>query len=586
MHVRNDMWRKLRPHLPVLTIYAGLAVLMTWPLILHITTAYPSADPWFGGDPNMYIWYGDWLAKAVTGTTPIAADKMLLYPQGINPYGGYEGLLMTAVTVPVILIGRNPVLAYNIFILLCFLAAAGAAYALLFDLTGARLAAGIGGFIFGFSPYIMVRALQHPNLIMIATVPLLALAALKFAERPSAGGAARLAGAVLLNALSSWYYHIAGLVFLPFVAVFYRRSLRRRPGTALLGGLAAIVAAVLPALPLLLSPTHGGRPHSLDFIRDLGAQPLNFILPHPLTNVFGPLTARWYGDFPARFWNGPNVIESVSYAGPVLLALAAAAWWWKKDIKAPRAAFWTTISVVFAVLALGTEVRLAGLSLQLPFSLLHELFPFSLVRAPGRFFIFTLLGLTVLATFTLTRLQRSFKKTFYLTAVLILLSAILAAERLVLPYPLVTMPVSEFYRDMGRDQDVYAVADLPLTYPGLSEYDYFQTIHGKPIVTGEFFYPAYSDETVAYIAGNRLLLESVCRENAPAEIELADREAVLDGLAETGVRFIILHHLVLHNAPSCDYPRRFLLAFFAGVKPYFTDGDITVYELPDPAPIE
>jgi len=23
----------------------------------------------------MYIWYGDWLAKALTGATPIAADK-------------------------------------------------------------------------------------------------------------------------------------------------------------------------------------------------------------------------------------------------------------------------------------------------------------------------------------------------------------------------------------------------------------------------------------------------------------------------------------------------------------------------------
>jgi len=573
------MWRKIRPHLPVIAGYAGLAILMTWPLVRHIAAAYPSADAWYGGDPNMYIWYGDWLAKTLTGAMPIAADKMMNYPQGINPYGGYEGLLMTAVLVPVILIGHNPVLAYNIFILLCFLAAAGAAYALCFRLTRSRLAAGIGGFIFGFSPYMMVRALQHPNLIMIATVPLLALAALAFAERPTPAGAARLAGAVILNALSSWYYHVGGLVFLAFVAVFHHRELVKRPRTALFGGLAALAAAALPALPMLLSPTHGGRSYDLDFIRNLGAQPLNFILPHPLTNVFGGLTAGWYNSFPSVYWSGPNIFEAVAYAGPLLLGLAVAALWLRASVKAPLLSFWATVSVVFAVLALGVDVGLGPWRLPLPFALLRGLFPFSLVRGPGRFFVFALLGLTVLAAFTLARLRSTVKNRFYRAAGLTVLLALLAAERIILPYPLFTARVSEFYREAGRDRAAYAIADLPLTYPGLSEYDYFQTVHGKPIVTGEFFYPAYSDDTLAFIARNGLLLQSVCRQDAPDEVVLPDRGTALKEMAGIGVRFIVVHHLVLHNTPLCDYPRRLLQKFFAGDKPYFADGEITVYEV-------
>ena len=573
-------------HLIVLGSYVLLTVLATWPLVRHLTTAYPSSDPWFGGDPNMYIWYGDWLAKALTGATPIAADKMLIYPQGINPFGGYDGLLMTVVTVPLVLISGNPVLAYNVFVLLCFPAAAAAAYALCFHLTGSRLAAGVGGFIFGFSPYILVRALQHPNLIMIATVPLLALAAMKFRERPGPAAAAWLAGAVFLNALSSWYYHLAGLVFLALAAAFFHRDLRKKARASLLAGLAVIAAAVLPALPMLLSPTRGGRPHDLDFIRALGAQPLNFILPHPLTNVFGALTAPWYSAFPSTYWNGPNIIESVSYAGPALLILALGAWWVRKSVPAPQLSFWAAVSVVFAVLAMGVEVRLGTWRLPLPFRLLHELFPFSLMRAPGRSFVFTLLGLTVLAAFTMARLRPSFKKKLHLAAALAVLLAVLAAERFILPYPLMAMPVSQFYRDIARDPAVYAIADLPLTYPGLSEYDFFQTVHGKPLVSGEFFYPAYSDQTVAFIAKNQLLRQSVCRKNAPDEIALPERAAALRELEQAGVRFVVVHHLVLHNDPLCDYPRRFLLKFFAGVKPYFADGDVTVYELPGALPLK
>ncbi|MDD5251389.1 MAG: hypothetical protein PHT12_02020 [Patescibacteria group bacterium] len=560
--------------------YLALAVLFTWPLALHLGTAFPSADPWYGGDPHTFIWYLDWLAKGLTGHTALTPAKMMFYPNGINPWAGYDGILMAIVGVPAVLVSGNPILAYNLVILVSFVAAAMAAYALVLALSRSTLAAGFAGFAYGFSTYQLVRGLQHPNLCLTMAIPLLFLAAWRFGENPNTKNAWWLAGAVLLNGLTSFYYHIGGLVFLAVAAVYYQRRLRRNKNASLSAGILVAVAAALPALPILLNRQPELKTHPLSFVANMGADPLNFFLPHPLTNVFGHFTQGAYDRLPPVFWGGYNLFEITSYIGLPLLLLFVV-WLWRRRVMAvPAAGLWAAAIPVFLILAFGTELRLDSWHLPMPLLYLRSLFPFSLVRSPNRMFIFALLAMIVLASFAVAHLRSLIKKRFWLIVAFVTLFAFMVAERAIFPYPLFANQVSEFYKNIAQDQEVYAIADLPITYPGISEYDYYQTVHGKPIVDGEFFYPAYSPQTTAFITDNALLANAVCRSDTPAEIVLPDRATTLAQLRDANVRYAIIHHLILHNTPNCAYAQKYLRAFFSDTKPVFTDGTITVYELP------
>lgn len=190
----------------VLALYTVLAILLTWPLITRLTVAVPSFLPLAAGDPNMFLWLFDLTSKYLTGGLAAAPDMMLFWPHGISLLAGYDGPLMLIIGVPLTLLSGNTVLAYNIFVLFCLIAAAWTAYGLVWRLTSSRFAAVTCGVIFGFSPYMLVRTMQHPNLLMTFVLPLLFWASWDFffAEPgPTTGRSLRLAGAILLTALSS-----------------------------------------------------------------------------------------------------------------------------------------------------------------------------------------------------------------------------------------------------------------------------------------------------------------------------------------------------------------------------------------------
>lgn len=579
------MWRKLRPHLTALLSYALLAVLATWPLVLNITTHFPSADEWYGGDPHTFIWFLDWLAKSLNGSTAVEPGRMVFFPNGIDPWAGYDGILMTVIGVPAILVGSNPVLAYNLIILASFTAAALTAYALVLALSKSFYAAWFAGFAYGFSTFLLVRGLQHANLCLILAVPLLFLAAWRFGGDPDRRKAWWLAGAVLLNGLTSFYYHVGGLIFLLLAGLYFRRRLLRRWRVSVFAGVLSAAAAALPALPVLLNHRPSLRTYPSSFVDNLGADPTNFFLPHPLTNIFGRLTQDAYNRLPRVFWGGYNLFEITSYIGLPLILLAGLWLWRRRSVGARTEGLWAGTAVLFLVLSMGTQLRLGPWHVPMPFAVLRRIFPFSLVRSPNRLFVFALLAVIILAAFSLLYLRSVIKSRFWFVAFNIVLFAGLAAERIIFPYPLFTTRVSEFYDTVSRDPNGYAIADLPITYPGISEYNYYQTIHGKPLVDGEYFYPAYKPDTASFIRSNPLLLASVCQQDRPVTDRPPDRQAALRDLAAHGVRYVVVHNLILLNGANCGEPRRFIRDFFADVEPNFTDGEITVYKLPDPAPL-
>jgi hypothetical protein len=570
----------MRKHLPVALLYAALAVIATWPLVPHAATHYPSAMFWYGGDPNIFTWWIDWMAKAILGQLPVPAGKMVFWPVGVDPKAGWDGIIMAAVGLPVRLMTGNPVLAYNAIVLSALVATALAAYALCYHLTRSRYASTFGGVLFGYSTYMMVRLTQHANLLMLFAVPLLVLAAVRFGERPDRRRALWLAAGVLLAALSSWYYLLMGTVFLAAAAGAFRKELRSKWRASLFACSAMAAAALLAAAPLLLSETRGGQAESIEFIRGGGAQPLNFILPHPFTNVFGPLTRPIYNAFPKAYWGSAAAFEGTSYFGVIVLASLAAWAAMRARLRVRHGGLWLATLAACTVLAFGVDLAVGGIRIPMPFALLVKIYPFTQLRVPNRFFVYALLAGVVVAAHAIAALRRRLAAPISRGAMTVLLAAIIAAEQLIHPFPLVSLTVPQFYRDIAVDGQAYAIADLPIIYPGFSEYDFYQTVHGKPMVEAEFFYTAYSQDTFSYIKENPLLWGSICRRDA-APLPVPVKEVVFASLKKVDVRYVVVHNLLLHNTPECAEPQRFIRAFFSDEEPVFVDGEVTVYRVPE-----
>ncbi len=572
-------------HLFAFSACALLAVVFTWPLAAHMNASFPSAGVWTAGDPEMFIWWFDVAAKSLRGALPTAASKMLFWPNGINLLAGYDGPLMLAVGVPLTLLFGNPVLAYDLFILTALAGSAFAAYLLGMRLTRSWPAAMLVGFLFGLSPYMLVRAAQHPNLLMTGTLPLLLLAAFRWLDRPKDKSSyAWLALAAAANAASSWYYAIAGLIFLAILFLFQADTWRKNAARLIAAVAAVGVGTGIVALPLLFSPTGGSAPSSAAFVARMGAKPIDFILPNALTNVFGDLRRGLRDDPPASdTLPTPNVFERSSYFGIPLLVLVAIFAWRRRTSTLPVPAFWICALITFTLLSLGTEVTVLGQHLPMPFALLRGLFPFSLARVPNRFFVGALLCAAVMAGDVAARwLAQKRLLTFANRATAACFGIMFVAERLIFPYPIFTQEVSSFFVSMAADRDFYAVADLPIPYTEFSEFDYYQIHHGKPTTGGAYYYPAYTPEVLSFIRKNPLLAASLCTPRLPHPNPIDLAREVWPAFRGQNVRYVIIHNLLLHDIPECAGIQQTLRETFRELTPYFADGDITVYRVPAP----
>jgi hypothetical protein len=172
------------PNLKAFIIFTVIALILTWPLLPHITTHYPSTFENTGGDPNMYIWFMDLMAKKVAHPS-FNVSQMIFYPDGMNYWAGYEAPIILFVSTPVILITHNAVLAYNLVLLLAMILAGYVCYILIRYLTKSYGAALIAGLSFGFSEFVIVRATQHIDLLFLFPILMVVLYAFKFLENPS-----------------------------------------------------------------------------------------------------------------------------------------------------------------------------------------------------------------------------------------------------------------------------------------------------------------------------------------------------------------------------------------------------------------
>ncbi len=464
-------------------LYAVMALVFTWPLVLHLTDSVPFGEE--SGDVFQFVWDLWWVKRAAfdLGVSPWRTSliglggERSLFLHTLCPLNG----LLSAPIQWLVPGPKGLGLSYNVLLLANFTAAGLAVCALAFHCTRSFGASVAAGALAAFSST-RLHHLDHPNNLSLpwAALALWFLLRLLKRGRVRDGAACGLAHAALLWSSLRWTALMALLC--PAWAVCSAAAARRPwklgrgwapPVVAVLVFAAAAAPLAEPAFEAFLLRA-GMQPYSLERTESYSANAA------ALFAAYAPRTplARLFGLGPYR---GGDVADT--RLGLVLLALVVAA-----AAKAPRARAlpWLAAGLVFTALALGPRLQVFMHTFQrplLPYYWLGRISPlWSISSKPERFLMVARLCLAVAAAFGAREVLRArvLRGAAAKTGAMFLLAAVLWAENCPALLHLVSLRLPPGYARIARTPGDFAVLGLST---GLGKrWLYEQTAHGKRLV--------------------------------------------------------------------------------------------------------
>ncbi len=483
----------LRRSALVFAAYVGVALLMTFPLILNLSTAFIGHHTGDAYEMGHHIW---WFKYALQNGEPLFYQTLLAYPHGLqgislwaNPLQFFPAWAL-AFVMPVST-------AYNLTILLTMALNGLAAYILTralirrdVDPDPGPTAPFLGGLIFMAAPVFQGHLFGgHAGLMVMWPVPLLVWALVMLLDRPPSARRWRWRlAALIFFVLSPWGHSLQVIyVLLPLMGLWWlsaltdRRALMELTAVGLIGGLLLIGFLLPVAADTFADDTYTGVRGTVAFSADL----LGLVTPSYQHPVFGQL------DYTHRVL-GVNITEGYSYVGVVAAALVLIA-----GLRVRAARWWLILAALAAVLAWGPVLKWLDAPLRLsidgqatlltvPWAFVYELPGFSLARTPGRFSFTLALALSVLAAYGASALMRGWSQRRAWRVVGLLSAAALFEYQAFFPYPTVPAEVPDAVAQVAEREDVRAVMDVPwgnllAAKDGL----YLQTWHQKPLIAGQ-----------------------------------------------------------------------------------------------------
>jgi hypothetical protein len=521
--------------LPALLLYAGLALVQSYPLSLH-----PGSRVSYEGDPLLNSFILSHSARTLLREPARLAELPAFVPYR-DALAFSEHLLFPSLLAwPLAQATGNPLLAHNLLVL-AFLALSGYSMFLLARrLTGNAGAALVAGALYGGHTF-LVNELPRLQIQAQFFFPLGLLALVRHFESPRRGTALAFAAVVLLCGLSNNYYLLyMPLLFgtaLPWLLSCCPTAKRRRALLLLAIGLLPLLAVFGP---IALFYTRAAARYGFTRELPMGVGLEKFLATRPENWLYGETV--------------PGVrlqTQAAHFTGFVPLALAAVAG--AHGLRAAGLRGLTASSLggllLFVLLSLGQDVAAFGHRLGPgPYRLLFQLPGFSLVRIPERLALLAMFWLSLLAAFGARRLlERARRGRAAWTGLLV---AAVALEHVSIPVRTIRLPVAdeipEVYRWL-RGSRVQRVAEVPFYGPWLNRLDslqmYFATGSTRAIVNGYtgFYPPAYA-----------FLRHKLSSEPGPFFLETLER---------LGVDHIVVHP---HLWPEQERPA--WLGFLAGAQ--------------------
>jgi hypothetical protein len=502
----------------VLAAFTALTALFFWQILPHLSSALlgPPED-------NLQDFWNSWYA-AQKHQGDFFFTRLIRAPEGVSLYyHSFAYPQIFAVWALSKIFGASlPTLTLlqNLTILASFPLAGTGAFYLCRYLSGSRIGAAAGGFIFAFSPWHIAQAMHHAHVAGIEFLPFFVLCHLLALERKSYGWLAAAAVFFALSALSCWYYLFYCFYFFLFHLLYLRvrehkwpRGWQLAAPALCLGGGALLLSPLI--VPMTLSGLHGGvyEAGTNIFVADL----LGYTA-FPPTHPLSGWSAGLYGAFTGNGW------EDSVYLGLVNLALLAWGFWRARN--GERRLVWYALGgmIFFAVLASGDALHWRGttLPIHMPDIVLSKLPFFANVRTPARAIVFVYLFLGIGAAAAMAAALKSGQRIVTGTA-LTFVAALMLLDFFPAHLSTTAMRCAPeldlLGTDRGRD---FGILDLPFGYSEADFYMAQQACHGRPIAQGV-----------------------IARQLAPTladHLETGNLAAQRRQLRAAGIKYILLHH--------------------------------------------
>lgn len=537
-------------------VYAGAAILLTWPLATIAATHLGAPEG--AGDPYLNEWilgWGirTWLQDPGRVFSGDVFNAPIFHPSRLTLTYSDHQLLQALAAAPVHAATGNLALSYNVVLLLSIAASGLAMHALARGVTGSTSAAYVAGLAWACWPYRSAH-LIHIQLQALLFLPLALLALTRLAAGRRWRDALWLGIAAALQAIVSVYYGVMTGVVLALAAVCLAittgqwrktRYWSRVAAAAVLG-----IALTLPvAIPYLQSRQAEGFGRNLYEAANHAASVQSYTQVPPFNAVYGR-TGLLAPRAPEPGERDRRHVEHQMFGGVVvlLLAMAGMAAGWRSD-RRPLVVTSVVVAAAGVWLSLGPEGPLgvyAWLASHVP--------AFDAIRAPARFSVVAMLGVSLLAAVGQSELTVSMKPGARRLAALAVVSLMMVEYANAgipwVPAPVTSTSVGRWLRDAPEPGPVLY---LPI---GLDRentpYMVESLEHGRPIVNGysgqrPSFYTAVVEalSTLPEVEGLSMLDELEVRfvvSNAPIagaglpESPLIER-AALDGRTIYEVRW-------------------------------------------------
>ena len=357
---------------------AGLSVFGA--VLLHAQLAHMDSVPDLG-DPLFSIWRAGWVHHKLLGDPRPLFSPNIYYPAQLTFTYSDSMLLPAMTTVPFLLGGLHPVYAYNVVVLLSFVASGFAMYLLAEKLTSSPAAGFAAALLFAFHPY-RFEHYSHFELLMTYCMPLALLALHRFVATARVRDAIATSLLAVGQLYSSMYYAVFFVISASVVfaseCIMRQVNWRRFIVPALVAGAVALALA-WPLARTYTSARLGDR--DADTVRFYSAEASDYLRAHPRSMLWAERT------IPGR------QPERALFPGAVILILAALA-------LVPPLGTWRALYAI--ALLVSFEISRGFNSPFYPY--LYDWLPFIRgLRVPARCSILVGMSLAVLAGFGVRR---------------------------------------------------------------------------------------------------------------------------------------------------------------------------------------
>jgi len=353
----------------------------------------------YGRDLQLFVWDLAWWPHAVLSWQNPVVSHVIYAPSGVNlAWVGSVPALAFAFAPVTLLFG--PDVSFNVAEIVMPALSAFTAYLLCRHLTRSLWASLVGGYLYGFSSYLLAAELGHLHLNSVFLLPLIALAVVRYLAGEIGGRGLVLRLGVLYGLqfwISTEVFASAALMLVIALVLAYATAPAARPRLrGLVGPLAGAVAVgAVVAAPLLVYALTDFESGSIVKPSTADGDLLNVLLPTRLLAVgrlFKATSERFYSDLPD---------QGLSLGFPALLIVL---WFALGARRSAAKRFLVAALAVAVVLALGTGLYVEGhRKVTLPWSYAARLPVFDNLL-PARFSVYVALaGAVIVALWTAER---------------------------------------------------------------------------------------------------------------------------------------------------------------------------------------